>query len=185
LEGISRRGFTEKFSSACADGVAKEGGELIDGGCVVGDGLGRAEPAGTRRCGELGSGEGQCLLGQILGQFDGLVGGSGEVPAVGEEVGDAQLQPLGARGSPERAVVCPLEDSRLVERSLQRHPGVAVHAGRVIAEVVGAELGRDLVTQEGGETRLTPTRWLTRSCTLQSVHGVGADHWSSRIPAIR
>jgi Type III restriction enzyme, res subunit len=55
LEGISRRGFTEEFSSACADGVAKKGGELIDGGCVVGDGLGGAEPAGTRRCGELGS----------------------------------------------------------------------------------------------------------------------------------
>jgi hypothetical protein len=67
------------------DGAAKEGDELIDGGGVVGDGLGGAEPAGARHRGELGSGEGQCLLGQILGQFGGLAGGSGEVPAVGEE----------------------------------------------------------------------------------------------------
>lgn len=62
-------------SSACADGPAKEDDEPIDGGGVVCDGLGGAEPAGARHRGELGSGEGQCLFGQILGQFGGLAGG--------------------------------------------------------------------------------------------------------------
>lgn len=106
-------------------------------------------------------------------------------PATDTQVGDAQLQPLGARGSPELAVVCPLEDSGLVECSLQRHPDVAVRAAGLSPKWSAPSSGGTWSRRRAAKTRLTPTRWLTRSCTLQSVHGVGADHWLSRIPAIR
>lgn len=160
----------DQRSSVCADGAAEEADEPINGGCVVGDGLGRAEPASARHRGELDSGEGQCLLGQVLRQLSGLAGGLGEIPAVGQEIDEAYLQPLSAGGSSEGAVECPLEDSGLLERGLQRDPGVAVRAGRVVAKVVGTAVGRGLVGQEGDENQVPADQMVD-----QVVHGpVGA-----------
>jgi hypothetical protein len=83
----------------------------LDGGCIVCDGLGRAESCRARLLAELRSDEGQRLLSEIIGQLGGLAGGLGQAPAMREQVVEADLQPLSAGGYPERAVVGPFEDS--------------------------------------------------------------------------
>ena len=89
-------------------------------GCIVRDGLGRAESCWARLLAELRSDEGQRVLSEIIGQLGGLAGGLGEVPAMRGQVVEAELQPLSAGGYPERTVVGPFEDSRLSEHGLQR-----------------------------------------------------------------
>src|SRR6266699_3364305 len=76
--------------------------------------------------GQLGTDEGQRLVGQIIRQLAGLSRGLSEVPAVGEEVVETDLQSLGSGGRPDRAVIAAFENSRLVERCMQRGCGIAV-----------------------------------------------------------
>jgi hypothetical protein len=50
---------------------------------------GRAEPADAGQRGELGSGEGQFLLGEVFSRLRGVAGGLGEMPSAGHAIGDA------------------------------------------------------------------------------------------------
>ena len=59
-----------------------------------------------------------------------------------KKIGDADPQPIRAGGSPERTLVCPLEDTGLLERGLQRRAGVAVRRNRVVTEMVGTPFRR-------------------------------------------
>lgn len=54
------------------DGTAEEGDQSLDGRGISGDALGRAEAARAGLPGQLGSGEGQRLFGQIFRQPGGV-----------------------------------------------------------------------------------------------------------------
>lgn len=78
-----------------------------------------------------------------------------------------------ARGSPERTLVCPLEDTGLLEPSLQRRTGVAVRPNRVVTEMVGAPFRRGLIPQESGKDQVSHDQVVD-----QVTHGpLGAGSW--------
>jgi hypothetical protein len=70
--------------SVRADSWSRWGDEPINRVCVAGDGPGRAEPADAGQRRELGSGEGQFLLGQVF-RLRGVVGGRGDTPSGGRD----------------------------------------------------------------------------------------------------
>jgi hypothetical protein len=77
--------------SVRADSWSRWGDEPINRVCVAGDGPGRAEPADAGQRRELGSGEGQFLLGQVFRRLRRVAGGLGEMPSAGDEIGDADV----------------------------------------------------------------------------------------------
>ncbi len=117
-----------QWSATRVDRAAEEGDQSLDSGTTLSDDLGRAEATCAGLVGQLGADEGERLLGQIIRQLGGLPCGLGEVPAVGEQVVETDLQSFGAGGRPERTVIAAFEDSRLIERGLQRDGGIAVGA---------------------------------------------------------
>jgi hypothetical protein len=131
--------------------------------------------------------ERQGLLGKVFGQMrmSGDSGGPGEVPSVSEQVVQADLQALGARGTPEGAGVTALKYPGTGERGLQRGAGGSPGRSRVVTEEVCSAFGHRAPSIMAANTRSMPTRWLTTSRTFHSVQGVGAFHCSGRISAIR
>ncbi len=95
--------------------------------------------------------EGECLLSQIIGRLPRLARGLGEIPAVREEVVEADLEPLGAGGRAERAVVGAFKDSGLIEHGLQRLRGVAIGVFRAVTEVISGRPGWRPIAEQGGE----------------------------------
>jgi len=117
-------------------------------GTTLSDDPGRAEATCAGLVGQLGADEGE----RLLRQLGGLPCGLGEVPAVGEQVVETDLQSFGAAGRPERPVIAAFEDSRLIERGLQRDGGIAVGANGIVFDVVsGRPRRRRLVGEKRGE----------------------------------
>jgi hypothetical protein len=138
--GALRRVSRDRVARAGA--AAEEGDQPVDGRCVLGGGLGRAESARARLCRELNSGESQRLLGQVLREHSRLAGCLSEIPAVGQQIVETNLQKLFARGSPQGAPEAAFENPGLIEHSLQRGPGSAVGACRVISKMIETALER-------------------------------------------
>ena len=124
---------------------------------MVIDRLGWAESTWAGLLGQLGADEGQRLLGHIIRQLSGLPRGLSEVPPVGEQVVQTDLQSLGAGSRPERAAIGAFEDSRLLERGLQPGCRIAVGANGVVFDVVsGPATWWRLVGEQTGEDTVHP-----------------------------
>ena len=90
---------------------AKERDEPVYGRCAFGDGLGSGETAGPRLRRHLGTGKDQGLSREVVRQRSVLASGARQVPAVGQQVVKADLQPLCPGGlaqrTPERLLKTP------------------------------------------------------------------------------
>lgn len=102
------------------DRPAEKRSKPVDGRSGHVDGLRLGEASRSGLGGELDLDERQGLLGKVFGQMGGDSGGPGEVPSVSEQVVQADLQALGARGTPEGAGVTALKYPGTGERGLQR-----------------------------------------------------------------
>ena len=128
----------------------------VDGGCVVADRLRIGESSGARLAGQLGSGERERPLGEIVGQLGRNAGGLDEVPPVREQVHDAPLQPLGAGGSAHRRRLASLQNPWAGRGSLQRRSGSAVRSGRIGAEPIGPTYGHRALLEQRHEHEVHP-----------------------------
>jgi hypothetical protein len=79
-----------------ADGAAEKCGEPIEGRRISGDARGGFEPTNARQRGGLNQSKREHLLDEVIGELDGLVRRSVGVPAVGQQVVEANLQPVAA-----------------------------------------------------------------------------------------
>ena len=131
-----------------ADGATQEGGEPIDRGRVIRDIAGEIETAGARLRRELDLGEGERLLGQVLWQRDGLVGGVCQVPAMGEQIVESDLQAIHTGRRSEWPVESALEHPGPIERNYQGRCRLAIRGGGIVSGAVGTTFGRSLVAQE-------------------------------------
>src|SRR5690606_39183674 len=100
--------------------------------------LRRAEWGAVRRdVGELGAGEVQHLLDEVVREAGFLTGGLGEVPAVDDRFGGAYVRRPGARYRADRDLVDPLQHARFGKRREEALRGRALGLHRVVAENVG------------------------------------------------
>jgi hypothetical protein len=98
--------------------------------------------------------ERQSLLGKVFGQPGRDSGGLGEVPSVSEQIVQADLQALGARGTPQGSGIIPPEYPETGESGLQRSTGGPAGSDRVVTEAVCSALGRlPGVTRMRGEVK--------------------------------
>jgi hypothetical protein len=106
--------------------------------------------------GQLTADKGKGLFGQILRQRGGLPGRLSEVPAVSEQVVQPDLQSLGAGGRAEGPGVGALEDSRPVERGLQRCCRITERADQVCFHRGSGPPRHRLVIEEGDKHPVHP-----------------------------
>lgn len=119
--------------------ASEKGDQLVDGGRTGGERLSWVESTRARSIQEVVADEGQRLLGDVIGQqFNGLPGGLSEIPAVGEEIVEADLQSFGSGGHPERTA-----------ESSSRIPGLSNASRKLAAELASErldEIGLSLVS---------------------------------------
>jgi hypothetical protein len=128
---------------------------------------GRAETAAAGTyCSPIRAGEGQRLLGSILRQIRRSPDSLGEVAAVGQQVVHADLQPLGAGGGNERALVRAIESAWLPKRGEQRGSRFAIGAGELVARHPVTALRQRLLSEHRVEHQILADQMLD-----EPVHG--------------
>ncbi|HEY2307799.1 MAG TPA: hypothetical protein VGI05_18155 [Streptosporangiaceae bacterium] len=119
-------------------GAAEAGSEPVDRRRVRGGWLRRPEraaPGGD--VAEPGTAERELLLGKIIGKAGRLAGGPGQIPAMHQQLGDAQVQRGNARDSAERHGDHPLQRTGLAERREQPAGGVAIRGQQILPCLAG------------------------------------------------
>src|SRR5689334_9766522 len=153
--------------SGCRHVAAEERDQPDDRRGGLGDVPGGAETAAAGTyCSPIRAGEGQRLLDSVLRQIRRSPEGLGEVPAVGQQVVHADLQPLRAGGGTERALVGAIENAWLPKRVEQRGSRFPIGAGELVARHPVTPLRRRLLSEHRGEHQILADQMLD-----EPVHG--------------
>src|ERR1700722_461982 len=133
------------------DGTAEEGGQPVDGGSAVGGWLLGCERRPGGATAELAASLGETARGDAIGKVRRLAGCPGQVPAVAEELGDANARQRGARHVPERQRVGPDRDARRAQRRDEQIGRGTEGEERVVAEMIGVAHRRFRPGDQGDE----------------------------------
>ena len=158
-------------------------------GAVSGAGVGGANglrPGGSGT--ERVAGEGQLLLGEVLRKGGDLPRRLSQVPAVDQDLGEAQVHGHRARDGAERHLDAsgPAHRAGRTRRPPPlRSPGRPPRGPSWSAVPARSGAGGGGPSASAAANRWLPSlRWVTSARTSQSVHGVGRDHCSGGMPAM-